>query len=825
MMRYIGIDLGTTNSAICSFDGQTTRIWKSPEQSDVTPSAIFVDRHGHRYYGRRAYEMAPTDEKNAATLFKRYLGTNMKYTLGNSGETLTPEDCSAEILRLLFSYLPDDWRAGNETATVITVPAAFNQMKKDATLQAAEIAGIGQVALMQEPVAAVMSAMKEEKIDGIFLIYDLGGGTFDISVAEHEGGKINLLAQGGKEMCGGRDWDRMLMRKMVIPWLHEHFHLPEDVDTNKEYRRLRQLALYACEQAKIELSLKKEAYIQMEESRIAQKDLDGDEIYLDIRMTQDQLTALIRDLLHTTVDVTRETIRMAGIRPEAVRKIVFIGGPTMYPPLQHFVMDALHIREKGSANPMTAVAEGAGIFAESIDWSSPTHRRQDSYHRLTEKDFEIRYEQRVSGNTARIGIARKDGEAFSAEVVSETDGWNSGRVSFAERGVINAPLFHAGENSFRLRLFDAQGQEVRLSEGKLVIRKVLASVNAIPSSHAIALKVLDRIGGRPVPVYLIQENEQLPKRGSVALRAGKRLVAGSADSLVFTLWEGEIRDPVDDNRYIGTYRIAGDSFSSGVIAQGAEILCEYEMNESGNLQLGVTVPSVGAVFAHQNFYSRKEGQLNLEDPSGMLKSANLMTNRILQLQAQATSSELIALFSRLGTIRQDLQSEDPETVQQAADDLLDCQRKLARYRQEHIHDFQLMELRSFARVIDQYRSEMNTFDLENLDSLYDAARRSIEHGDDQYETILAKYRSVSWRALENCDSFLQEQFEFRVSNPENYTDAAKFNQLKAEGQMYIENKNYMKLRTVISKLLTIRKPEARTLETENMFEQVNVIQG
>ena len=825
MTHYIGIDLGTTNSAICTFDGQTTHIRKSPEQADVTPSAIYLDRHGHRFYGRRAYEMAPADEKNAATLFKRYLGTSMKYTLAASGETLTPEDCSAEILRLLFSYLPEEWRSGGETATVITVPAAFNQMKKDATLQAAEAAGIGRVALMQEPVAAVMSAMKEERMDGIFLIYDLGGGTFDISVAEYAGGSVNLLAQGGKEMCGGRDWDRMILRQAVIPWLQEHFHLPKDLDQNREYRRLRQLALFAGEQAKIELSLQEEAYIQMDESRIAQKDLDGNEIYLDIRITQAQLTALIEDFLLTTVDVTRETIRMAGVQSAAVRKIVFIGGPTMYPPLQHFVMDALHIREKGSANPMTAVAEGASIFAESIDWSSPEHRRLEAYRNLTEKDFEIHYEQRVSENTARIGILRKDGEAFSAEITSEEDGWSSGKAGFTGRGILSVPLRNMGENRFRVSLFDAEGRNVPLSGGRIAIRQVLASVNAIPSSHAIALKVLDRIGGHPVPVYLVQENEKLPRRGTVTLRAGRRLVAGSSEALVFTLWEGEIRDPVDDNRYIGTYRITGDSFSSGVIAQGAEILCEYEMSESGNLVLGVAVPSVGAVFANRNFYSRKEGQLDLADPSDLLQSANLLTNRILQLQAHITGGELGSLFARLGEIRRELQSEDPETVQQAADDLLDCQRKLARFRQDHLHDVQLIDLRGLSGIVDKYRSELNAGDLELLDRLYDEARRSIEHGDGQYEEILAQYRNLSFRALENSGTFLQEQFQIRVSRPDRYTDAAKFSQLKAEGQTCIENGEFGRLRMVIAKLNAIEKPEARKLETENMFETVNVVRG
>ncbi|MBQ7485871.1 MAG: Hsp70 family protein, partial [Clostridia bacterium] len=603
-MRYIGIDLGTTNSVIASFDGSETRVFKSPEQNDVTPSAIYVDRHGHRFFGRRAYEMAPADEKNAVTLFKRYLGTNMTFTLENTGETLTPEACGAEILRLLAGYLPEDWQS--DTGTVITVPAAFNQVKKDATMKAAELAHLGNVALMQEPVAAVMSVMKQAN-DGIFLIYDLGGGTFDISVAEYVGNHVNLLAQGGKEMCGGRDWDRLLWREIVYPWLRQHFHLPDDADRSQAYRRLRQLALFACEQGKVELSMRESSCIQMDERMIGQTDLDGREIYLDVEITRDQLTRLIDDLMLTTVQVTRETIRKAGIRQEDIRKIVFIGGPTVYPPLQEYVMGALGISEKGEANPMTAVAEGAAIYAESIDWSSQLHGRQGNVEQASESDYEIRYERRVSADKARVAIIHKGTERFQAEITSEMDGWVSGKTSFTGRGVLTVPLTVRGENHFRIHLYDREGRQVPISSDLLTIHHVLATVKAIPASQTIALKVLDRVGGRAVPVYLIRENEQLPKRGTVTLHAGQRLVAGSNASLVFTLWEGDIVDPIEDNRYIGTYRIPGVSFSSGVIAVGADILCEYEINEAGHLRLGVTVPSVGAVFASQNFYSSKEG--------------------------------------------------------------------------------------------------------------------------------------------------------------------------------------------------------------------------
>ena len=164
MKTFVGIDLGTTNSAISTYDGTETRIWKCPEQNDVTPSAILIDRRGNKYLGQRAYNSAPWQSENSALLFKRIMGTNTPVELRAINRTMTPEECSSEILKLLYGYLPEEMRNDPGIGTVITVPAAFNQMQKDATMQASQMAGIGAVALMQEPVAAVMSVMRSRNV-------------------------------------------------------------------------------------------------------------------------------------------------------------------------------------------------------------------------------------------------------------------------------------------------------------------------------------------------------------------------------------------------------------------------------------------------------------------------------------------------------------------------------------------------------------------------------------------------------------------------------------------------------------------------------------
>ena len=208
------------------------------------------------------------------------MGTTTPIELPAVNLTLTPEECSAEILTNLFGYLPEEIRNSPDTSTVITVPAAFNQMQKNATMKAAEMAGIGKVELVQEPVAAVMSFMKARGTDGIFLIYDLDGGTLDISIAESIRKRVTLLANGGIQMCGGRDFDRLLVDNLVRPWLHENFELPDDLPTNPTFKTLLSLATWATERAKIELSARDETMINLSEIEVGTKDLRSCQKYV-----------------------------------------------------------------------------------------------------------------------------------------------------------------------------------------------------------------------------------------------------------------------------------------------------------------------------------------------------------------------------------------------------------------------------------------------------------------------------------------------------------------------------------------------------------------
>ena len=615
MENYVGIDLGAINSAICTYDKDTLqiRIWKSPEVNDVTPSAIYIDRNGHEFVGQTAYNAAPRSPDNCATLFKPFMGTSTPIELSAVNLTSTSEECSSKVLKTLFGYLPEEIRNSSDTGTVITVPAAFDQMQKNATMAAAEMAEIGKVELVQEPVAAVMSYMKARGgSDGIFLIYDFGGGTLDIAIAESIRKRVAILAQGGIQMCGGRDFDRTLVDNIVRPWLDENFDLPDDISVNPKYKPLLRLATWATERAKIELSARDESMISLSEVEINTNDLKGDEIYLAIPLYRHTYDELIADQINDTIDAAREILSKTGYTPNDIERIVWVGGPTHYKPLRDKVAFELGI--KGNTldlNPMTAVAEGASIFAESIGWKDAKDRditkREDTTNEPISSDEPIltfKFNNRIPDDTTKIAV-QVEGQVpsgYKFQVRSLDDGSISGQIPLKHGNTVDVNLTKHGANTFEVVAFDATGKTIKQEE--IVINKVGISIDKMSSELSLALEVVRRledvgkIGREPDLEYLVQEGDLLPKKGRITVNAGESLEAGSSHSLNFKLREidsiGRVRK--------GQLQIKGTDFPEGTIPVNADLKCSYERPHGGNIKFEVEVEVGGIKRTFNNVY-------------------------------------------------------------------------------------------------------------------------------------------------------------------------------------------------------------------------------
>lgn len=832
MKYYVGIDLGTTNSAICSYDGQTPpRIWKSPEQMDVTPSAIFITKRGNRYYGKKAYDEAARNPDNSATLFKRFMGTSRVINLPAVDVSMTPEECSAEILRILFGYLPEEIRTSPDVATVITVPAAFNQTQKEATLQAAQLAGLGKVALMQEPVAAIMSIMRTQKQEGTFLVYDLGGGTFDVSIADSYGGKVNLLALGGKASCGGRDFDRLIFQTIVVPWLLDNFALPQDFMVEPEYKTLCRIAHWAVEKAKIELSARNESNIFLDETEVRTLDLDDSEIYLDIPLSREYMDSLIEDMIIETVDEARDTIAKAGFTTDDIDQIVFVGGPPNYKPLRDNVTLELAIpvteTDINPINFMTAVAEGASIFAESIDWSSEKHYRKSSTGTLTsndELDITFKYMARTADDKAMlVAHPGNELEGFSFEIRSLDTGWSSGRLPLAPNKTMELSLTKEGENTFNIAVYDSSGHTIKLKNSTIIITKTMATVESIPASHSLGIEVLDKLGGAKVLEYMVSQGEALPKKGKTIVKAGQTIKAGSSQALYIKIWEGDILGIISDNRFVGVLKISGMDFDNGIISTGDDLECEYEISDSGNLSFEVLVASIGAAFSAR--FSIDEGKIDLDNVQKVIEDATRTLDRINAIYEKINNEpkldkarEKIEKVVSLGN-----QTCEAEDVQKAIDEILSSKKLLAQTKQEYRKLIRQMDLDTCVEFFDEYlRRYAKPTEANAFDNLAKTAQRSIDRNEDSFENELEQLKIRSFRILWRQDGFVIDRFNYMIEQTWNYTNLQKFEQLKNAGLKYRENDEIDKLRNVIIELYDIQTIPGLG---EDMYDNVNIIRG
>ena len=829
MNSYVGIDLGTTNSAICSYDGDQIRIWKSPEQNDVTPSVIHIDRRGAKLVGKRAYDLGPYSPSNVARLFKRYMGTSTSVELSAVDIKMTPEECSSEILRVLFGYLPEELRNDPDVGTVITVPAAFNQMQKSATMQAAELARIGRVALMQEPVAAVISVMKARNVDGIFVVYDLGGGTLDIALAESLSGRINLLAHGGIQLCGGSDFDRLLVNNVIKPWLFENFDLPEDLSINPEYRSLLRLTEWAAERAKIELSAREETIIRLSEMETRVRDRSNQEIYVNIEVARSRLDDLIEEKVSESIMAARETLAKAGLSPQDVERVVFIGGPTNYKPLRDKVSFELGIPANTGVNPMTAVAEGAALFAEAIDWHTENRSRKSDRGRLASTGvlaLTFNYTARTPDTRAKIivqlGNTVIPGVEF--QIDSLDTGWTSGRLRLTDGAGTDIPLARSGENAFKVFVFDAAGGPLELEQDKIAITRTAATVDAIPASHSIGVEVLEKHGGSSTIEWLVRAGDQLPKKGTRIFKAAESLKAGSTGSFNFKLREGESDEP-SDNRFIGLLKITGHDFDDGVIPAGGDLQCDYEMLDSGNIVLEVSVPSIGGMFgSERNFYSRQEGQIDFRESARVSAEGEQTLTRLEEIENVVDDPRIEQARRKLAaSSRLDPDQPDVDRAQEAMEGVYAARRLLAQVRQNSRKEIRQMEMDGASEFFnDHIRQFARTSEEKAFDNLIRTAKRSIERNDMDFESHLRELKGRNFEILWRQDWFVVELFKRMAAAPHEYSYPVRFKELVAMGMSSLQNDDIDGLRQIVSQLWQI---QIVTVSDTDMLDIVNIIRG
>ncbi len=578
---FVGIDLGTTNSAIARFDGTRAEVIPNARGENLTPSVVRLDAEGVPTVGRAAQRRLESDPANTRAEFKRLMGTDERLEFARAGAARSPEELSAYVLASLL----DDAEATlgvRPSQAVISTPALFELPQSHATVRAGQLAGLDEVQLIQEPIASAVATGWQRDAQGLWLVFDLGGGTFDASLLETEDGWLRVLDHDGDNFLGGKDFDRKLLDWAVAELGRRGVEVPRR--ETPDGRRVAAALKQACESARIELSRLERTELLVPELRGVGWDGAHE---LDLVVTRQTFEALIEPLVERCLEVCRRLLSANQRDAEAVERVVLVGGPTLTPRVRQRVAEVFGGRVATDVDPMTVVARGAALFAGTLGLEAAAEKT--SAQNPAGLPLQLEYPPAtVDPEPFVVGRFPTEG-ANPPHTVSlqRGDGWTSAEVGVDERGtfVVQAELAAHAASRFRVIARDSRGTLVAVRGDEFQIVHGL-SVADPPLARSIGVAR----SNDEVAVFF-RKGTPLPARRSVYLTSATAVTAGSEESaLSIPIVQGE-RHRAHNNRLIGRLRVDGRQLQRD-LPRGAEVRVGLELDRSGVLRAVANIPSL-----------------------------------------------------------------------------------------------------------------------------------------------------------------------------------------------------------------------------------------
>lgn len=467
-----GIDLGTTNSAICRMEKGEPVVIKTDVLKDTMPSCVSFTKKKSVKAGDSAFndmksgklkaaKVGKAGVSNAYVEFKRTMGTNTRYNSSYMDRDYSSEELSAEVLKTLKSF------ATNEkiSSVVITVPAKFTVGQKTATMEAAKMAGFTKCELLQEPIAAAMAyGLSTNEKDGIWMVFDFGGGTFDAALLKVEDGIMQVFDTEGDNYLGGKNLDYAIVDNIIIPYLMQNYELGETIANADKKEVLRDAMKTFAEEAKNQLSFKDHEDIFSDLGELGE-DENGEEIELDLTLTQAQVFDVMRPYFQKAVDICKNLLSRNNLEGTQISKLILVGGPTHSPLIRQMLMEQITPNVDTSIDPMTAVATGAALYASTMDAAV-----DDEEIKVGTVKLDIGYESTSVETTEWVSAklsADSDYSKVYVELERSDKAWSSGKVEIDIIGnVIETNLLESKPNSFAVIAYDEKVIDFRAFQMK-----------------------------------------------------------------------------------------------------------------------------------------------------------------------------------------------------------------------------------------------------------------------------------------------------------------------------------------------------------------------
>ncbi len=517
-----GIDLGTTNSAICRMEKGEPVVIKTDVLKDTMPSCISVNKKGSIKAGDSAYNTMKQDKRRATKSwhkgasntyveFKRTMATDTQYPCSNLHKSFSSEELSAEVLKTLKSFVTDE----KFSSVVITVPAKFTVNQKTATMEAAKMAGFKHCELLQEPIAASMAyEVSSEEKNGLWMVFDFGGGTFDAALLKVEDGIMQVFDTEGDNYLGGKNLDYAIVDNIIIPYLQENYAIDGYLQDEEKKEVLRDAMKTYAEDAKNQLSFKDHEDIISNLGDLGE-DEDGEEIELDLTLIQAQVFDVMRPYFQKAVDICKNLIQRNNLNGSQITKLILVGGPTHSPLIRQMLREQVTPNVDTSIDPMTAVATGAALYASTMDAEV-----SDKEIKVGTVKLDVSYESTTVEMTEYVPVRLAEGSTLNrvfVEFVRGDKAWASGKVEINSKGdVVELNLLEGKANSFNISCYDDKGNILPCFPNEITIIQG-SVVGAAPLPYNIAIARWDRNKKRSVIRMAkgLEKNKPLPATGVI----------------------------------------------------------------------------------------------------------------------------------------------------------------------------------------------------------------------------------------------------------------------------------------------------------------------
>jgi molecular chaperone DnaK len=803
---YVGIDLGTTNSSAAAFDGSDLVVVRNSSGASITPSVVRLSAKGAITVGEKARRFLDSDPENTRGAFKRLMGTDTTLAFTAAGQRLSPEALSAEILKSIAHDVSVQLGVRPARA-VITVPALFELPQTRATSEAAKLAGFEHVELLQEPVASALAAGFKSGSEGTWLVYDLGGGTFDVSLLQGKDGLLRVVGHDGDNFLGGRDFD-----SAIVAWAVELLAADGvDVDGKNPAHQpfLRRLAALA-EEAKIELGRHDEVVLTAGAPML----LGDKPIDVELTLTRAVLERLIAPQLERSLEVCRRLLDAHGVERADLDRVVLVGGPTSMPLIRTMVAERVGPLAAEALDPMTLVAQGAALAAaqSGLDArpkgsvalapiASGAQQVQLKAPTLSTDLLPFCIVRVVDSGAPSAPLGMRVVRAAAGDAAA----WASDWVARDEDDAfaIMCELASRRANHFTIEAKDRSGSAVAVHPSTFTIVHGV-TIGDPPVSRTVGVA----LANNAVRVYF-EKGAPLPARRTFTHHTVETVTPGTpGPALRIPLVQGELEE-AHLCRLIGALEIDGAELDV-VLPANTAVEVTLELDKGGQLSARAFVPTLKRHFEKVAHLVVPEASIDT-----LRTSVVQLLERLASLRHDAKSRGAVALSDRIdGLLREQQEAEraldlaaggDEDAAQRARRLLLDLETKVQELESEgrwpELEDRALDDVAWAAPIIANDGTPAEQKLLDDAIGGINRARKSRSIKD------LERHRRIV-RRLGNAAFFRDPAawiivFEGYASHVHEASDLRKAQALVQQGRLHIAAGDHKALRVVCDQLIEL----------------------